>query len=72
MPAPVSYTHLLALEDLRNAVPHFAEHFIFLEYFIIQPGKMWDGIAEILKRKAAQGVDVRLICDDMGLSLIHI
>ena len=39
-----------------------AEHFIFLEYFIIQPGKMWDGIAEILKRKAAQGVDVRLIC----------
>ena len=43
-----------------------AEHFIFLEYFIIQPGKMWDGIAEILKRKAAQGVDVRLICDDMG------
>ena len=38
-----------------------AEHFIFLEYFIIQPGKMWDGIAEILKRKAARGVDVRIV-----------
>lgn len=43
-----------------------AQHFIFLEYFIIQPGKMWDSILEILTRKAAEGVDVRLIYDDMG------
>lgn len=43
-----------------------AEKFIFLEYFIISPGKMWDGVLEILKRKAADGVDVRLIYDDMG------
>lgn len=49
------------LEDLEKA-----EHFIFLEYFIITPGEMWDAIADILKRKAAQGVDVRLIYDDMG------
>ena len=43
-----------------------AEKFIFLEYFIIRPGKMWDGVLEILKRKAAAGVDVRIIYDDMG------
>lgn len=43
-----------------------AEKFIFLEYFIIRPGEMWDGVLEILKRKASAGVDVRIIYDDMG------
>lgn len=49
------------LEELKKA-----EHFIFLEYFIIEEGKMWDSILEILKEKARQGVDVRLIYDDFG------
>lgn len=43
-----------------------AEKFIFIEYFIINKGQMWDGILEILKNKAANGVDVRIIYDDMG------
>lgn len=43
-----------------------AERFIFLEYFIIQEGKMWNSILEILERKAKEGVDVRLIYDDIG------
>ena len=43
-----------------------AERFIFMEYFIITPGKLWDSIADILARKAAEGVDVRLIYDDVG------
>ena len=43
-----------------------AEKFIFLEYFIIRPGEMWDSVLEVLKRKAAAGVDVRIIYDDMG------
>ena len=49
------------LEELEKA-----EHYIFLEYFIIQEGIMWDAIREILVRKAAAGVDVRLIYDDVG------
>ncbi len=49
------------LEDLRRA-----EHFIFLEYFIINNGVMFETILEILKQKVAQGVDVRLIYDDFG------
>ena len=40
-----------------------AEKFIFLEYFIVDEGHMWGSILEILKRKAAQGVDVRLMYD---------
>lgn len=43
-----------------------AEKFIFLEYFIIEEGKMWDTILEILVRKAAMGVEVRVIYDDIG------
>lgn len=43
-----------------------AEKFIFMEYFILEGGYMWDGILEILKRKVAEGVDVRLIYDDVG------
>lgn len=43
-----------------------AQAFIFLEYFIIEEGQMWDAILDILKRKAAEGVEVRLMYDDMG------
>ena len=49
------------LTELRNA-----KHYIFLEYFIIQEGTMWDTILKILKEKAANGVDVRVIYDDFG------
>ena len=47
-----------------------AEKYIFLEYFIIDEGRMWNSILEILKRKAAAGVDVRLIYDDMGCIML--
>lgn len=49
------------LEELRKA-----EHYIFLEYFIVQEGQMWGSILEVLKEKAAAGVDVRFIYDDVG------
>lgn len=42
-----------------------AERFIFLEYFIIDEGYMWGRILSILKRKAEQGVDVRVMYDGM-------
>ncbi|MBR2465848.1 MAG: cardiolipin synthase [Clostridia bacterium] len=43
-----------------------AEKFIFLEYFIIEKGRFWDGILEILERKAKAGVKVRVLYDDIG------
>lgn len=46
------------LEELEKA-----EHFIFLEYFIISEGEMWDAILDILKEKAKAGVEVRLMYD---------
>lgn len=43
-----------------------AKHFIFVEFFIIKPGTMWDSILAILIRKAKEGVDVRVVYDDVG------
>lgn len=43
-----------------------AEEFIFLEFFIISDGQVWQKILSILKEKAAIGVEVRIIVDDFG------
>lgn len=42
-----------------------AEKFIFMEYFIVEQGIMWDSIVEILEEKARQGVEVRVMYDGM-------
>ena len=49
------------LEDLKRA-----EKFIFLEYYIVDEGLMWDSILEILEEKAAQGVEIKMLYDDIG------
>lgn len=49
------------LKDLQQA-----NHFIFLEYFIIEEGVFWNSILEILKNKAAQGLEVKVVYDDIG------
>lgn len=46
-----------------------AERYIFLEYFIIQEGVMWNSILEILRQKVKQGVKVRVLYDDLGCFL---
>ncbi|OOO00059.1 MAG: hypothetical protein ATN35_09395 [Epulopiscium sp. Nele67-Bin004] len=43
-----------------------AKHFIFMEYFIIEEGLMWNSILDIMERKAKEGVEVRVIYDDAG------
>ncbi len=43
-----------------------AKKYIFLEYFIIGQGKMWNTILEVLKQKVREGVEVRVIYDDFG------
>ena len=49
------------LEELKKA-----EKFIFIEYFIIEEGVMWNGILEILEQKVKEGLDVRVLYDDLG------
>lgn len=59
----------LFFADLKQELSK-AEHFIFIEFFIIDRGKMWGEILEILLEKAKNGVDVRLIYDGMGSEVI--
>lgn len=49
------------LEELKKA-----ERYIFMEYFIVDFGQMWEEILAILKEKAAQGVEVRFMYDGMN------
>lgn len=49
------------INDLKKA-----EKFIFMEYFIIEEGLFWNSILEVLKQKAQQGLDVRVVYDDIG------
>ena len=43
-----------------------AKKFIFMEFFIIEEGHMWNSILKILTEKASEGVDVRVMYDDVG------
>lgn len=54
-----------AFKDMKEKLLN-ANKYIFMEYFIIKFGTMWDEILEILIKKAKQGIDVRLIYDDWG------
>jgi len=49
------------LEELEKA-----RRYIFLEFFILKEGQMFNSIISILERKAKEGLDVRLMYDDLG------
>lgn len=49
------------LRDMKSA-----KRSIYIEYFIIEPGQMWDTMMEVLEDKLRQGVDVRVMYDDLG------
>ncbi len=53
--------HASLLDALRKA-----KEYIFIEFFIVGEGQMLDSVLEILKQKAAEGVDVRFLYDGMG------
>lgn len=55
----LGFPHMLA--DMKQA-----KKYIFMEYFIIEPGRMWNQMLEILEEKVKEGVEVRVMYDDMG------
>lgn len=54
------------IEELKQA-----KHFIYLEFFIIAEGYMFDTISKLLIEKAAEGVDVRLMYDGIGTGMLN-
>ena len=60
------YKFKYLIEELKRA-----RKFIFLEYFIIDKGYMWGTILDVLKQKAEDGVEVRVMYDGMcAISLL--
>ena len=54
-----------AFREMKEALER-AEHFIFMEYFIVENGSSFRELEEILTRKAGEGVEIRLLYDDFG------
>ncbi len=48
--------YITLLDELEKA-----EHFIFMEYFIIHDGIFWNSVLEILKEKVRKGVEVKMM-----------
>lgn len=65
-------TEVTYFKSGEDAWPHMlhellkAKHYIFLEYFIIERGLFWNSIVDILAQKVQEGVDVRVMYDDVG------
>lgn len=48
-------------EDLQHA-----KKYIFIEFFIVAEGVIWNRLHDILKRKIEEGVEVKFLYDDFG------
>ncbi len=59
--SPVDQGFPRILEELE-----LANRYIFLEFFILAEGQMWNQMFSILRRKAAAGVEIRIMFDDFG------
>ncbi len=53
---------------LNDLLAHMekAQRFIFLEYYIVARGQLFDRMLEIFRRKRAEGVEIRFLFDDFG------
>ncbi len=54
-----------AFEDIFEDLER-AKRFIFIEFFIVAEGSLWDKLHDILKRKIDEGVEVKFLYDDFG------
>lgn len=60
------YANARALFDNMAARIEKAEKFIFMEFFIVADSVLLDRLVSIFRRKSAEGVEIRLLCDDVG------
>ena len=53
------------LQDMLQEMER-AEHFIFMEYYILASGEIWKQMMDLFRRKTAMGVEIKIIYDDFG------
>lgn len=55
----------LLFEQMLSALKE-AKRYVFIEYFIVQDGVMWESMVEVMEQKVQEGVDIRVLYDDIG------
>lgn len=55
----------LLFEQMLSALKE-AKRYVFIEYFIIQEGVLWQSMVNIMEQKVQEGVDIRVLYDDIG------
>ncbi len=55
----------LLFEQMLSALKD-AKRYVFIEYFIIQEGVMWAAMVDVMEQKVQEGVDIRVLYDDIG------
>lgn len=55
----------LLFEQMLSALKD-AKRYVFIEYFIVQEGVMWGAMVDVMEQKVREGVDIRVLYDDIG------
>jgi len=55
----------LLFEQMLSALKE-AKRYVFIEYFIVQEGVLWQSMVEVMEQKVQEGVDIRVLYDDIG------
>ncbi|MDE7201724.1 MAG: cardiolipin synthase [Lachnospiraceae bacterium] len=55
----------LLFEQMLSALKA-AKRYVFIEYFIVQEGVMWDAMVDVMEQKVQEGLDIRVLYDDIG------
>ena len=55
----------LLFEQMLSALKE-AKRYVFIEYFIVQEGVMWGAMVDAMEQKVKEGVDIRVLYDDIG------
>lgn len=54
-----------ALNSIIDGIEH-AEKFVFIEFFIVADGELFDRLVHVCRRKTAEGVKIYMLYDDVG------
>ena len=52
-------------EQMLSALKE-ARRYVFIEYFIVQEGVLWQAMVDVMEQKVQEGVDIRVLYDDIG------
>ena len=65
LPRSIILSESFCFEQMLSALKE-AKRYVFIEYFIVQEGVLWQSMVEVMEQKVQEGVDIRVLYDDIG------